>query len=268
MEISFILLNYKQKGLVKQSIKGIYQCRILLPYEIIVIDNNSQDGTIEMLKNEFPEVNGVSMPKNIGFAAGNNAGIKISKGKYIVIMNPDTALTKNAIEDLVNFLKSHPKAGMVGPKLINPDGTIQYSCRRFPNFLIPVFRRTIIGKFPFSKKAIDAYLMKDWSHQDVKKVCWLFGALLVIKKEVLDQVGMFDENFFLYYEDLDLCRRFWERGYEVWYYPLTELVHYHQRLSAQKSGIFSIFDKTTRIHISSGIKYFVKYFGKENPQKP
>ena len=266
MEISFILLNYKQKGLIKQSIKGINQCNIQMLYEIIVVDNNSNDGCIGMIQKEFPKILTLQLPKNVGFAAGNNAGIKASTGRYIIIMNPDIALTENTVENLLHFLQTHPNAGMVGPKLINPDGTIQFSCCRFPNFLTPLYRRTILGKFAFAKKSINSYLMKDWDHKSTKKVDWLFGAFLVIKKESFEKAGYFDERFFLYYEDLDLCRRFWEKNLEVWYAHDIELVHYHQRLSAKKQGIVSLFDKSTRTHISSSIKYLIKYFRVKLPE--
>jgi len=266
MEISFILLNYKQKGLIKQSIKGINQCNIQMLYEIIVVDNNSNDGCIGMIQKEFPKILTLQLPKNVGFAAGNNAGIKASTGRYIIIMNPDIALTENTVENLLHFLQTHPNAGMVGPKLINPDGTIQFSCCRFPNFLTPLYRRTILGKFAFAKKSINSYLMKDWDHKSTKKVDWLFGAFLVIKKDSFEKAGYFDERFFLYYEDLDLCRRFWEKNLEVWYAHDIKLVHYHQRLSAKKQGIVSLFDKSTRTHISSSIKYLIKYFRVKLPE--
>lgn len=265
-ELSIIIVNYKQKGLVKQCIKGIEQSRISVPYEIIIVDNHSQDGCIEMLKQEFEHVITIASEKNGGFAYGNNLGIKKALGKYIMIMNPDVALTEGAIETMVEFLKIHPRCGIVGPRLIHPDGTIQYSCRCFPKTYTPLLRRTILGKISLAQKELRRYLMMDWGHGISKKVDWIFGACIMLKKEALEIVGIFDERFFLYFEDCDLCRRMWQHGFEVWYVAEVELVHYHQRLSDQRRGIFSIFHKVTRVHIASAIKYFAKYRGVPLPR--
>lgn len=265
MKLSIIILNYKQKGLVKQCIKGIYQSKIRVPFEILVVDNHSEDGCLEMVREFYPEVRGISIDKNRGFAYGNNRGIEKSRGEYILILNPDIAIVEGAVEEMIRFLDHHPKVGIIGPKLIHPDGTIQYSCRRFPTILTPLYRRTFFGKLPFAKKHIASYLMKEWDHQEARDVDWLFAACILVRREALEKVGYFDDRFFLYYEDLDLCRRFWERGYEVWYLPKVELVHYHQRLSANRQGFFSLCYRPTRIHIISAIKYFLKYFGAKLP---
>ena len=221
-----------------------------------------------MIKKYFQEIKTAPLQKIVGFAAGNNAGLRESSGRYVIILNPDIAMVENAIENLLHFFENHPNAGIVGPRLIHPDGTFQYSCFRFPNFFIPLYRRTALGKLQFGKISIEKYLMKEWDHATPKKVDWLFGAFLMIRRDALEQVGLFDDRFFLYYEDLDLCRRFWEKGREVWYNPNTELIHYHQRLSGQKFGILSIFNRATRIHIVSSIKYFAKYFGARPPKIP
>jgi len=266
MEITFIIVNYRQQGLVKQCIKGIEQSAIRLSYEIIVVDNDSQDGTPEMLKKDFPNVRVIQSPKNGGFGYGCNLGFRNARGEYFITINPDVAFVSSAAEKMHDFFVFHTSAGIVGPKLIHPDGSIQYSCRRFPNLLIPLYRRTAIGKIPFAKKALEKYLMADVSHEKTTRVDWIFGAFLMIKRSHLEKVGYFDERFFLYYEDLDLCRRFWEKGFEIWYFPEVEFVHYHQRLSANKSGLLAITNKATRIHIASAIKYFAKYFGVKIPR--
>lgn len=267
MKISFIILNYKQKGLTKQCVKGIISSNIKLQYEIIVVDNNSKDGCIEMLKKLFPQVMAIQSDINGGYSHGNNLGIKKAKGEYIAILNPDVAVTEGSLEKIISFFSNHPMAGIVGPKLLNPDGSTQYSCRRFPTLLTPIFRRTFLKNTRLAKKNLKSYLMIDWDHKENKKVDWLFGAFLLIRKEALEKVGYFDERFKLYFEDCDLCRRFWENGYEVWYTTEVELIHYHQRLSDQKSGITSVFKKGTRLHIRSAFQYFLKYKKAELPKK-
>ena len=300
MDLSIIILNYKQKGLVKQCLKGILAAAINLNYEIIVVDNDSGDDCLKMVKEQFlgiennyssdkTQTKEWSMPKqktiflkqelkqkldiktiqakkNLGFAAGNNLGIKIAQGKYILILNPDIAIVSNVLEKMFEFMENYPKVGVCGPKLINPDGSVQYSRRRFPSWRIPLYRRTFLGKLPFAKKTLNYYLMTEKNHNNNQKVDWLFGACLMIRKKVIDQIGAFDERFFMYFEDLDLCRRIWQTGFEVYYLAEVEMIHYHQRLSAEKSGLFGLFNKAARIHLSSGIKYFAKYLGVKSPR--
>lgn len=265
MKLSIIILNYKEKGFVKQCVKGIYNSNIQVPFEVIVVDNNSQADCADMLRERFPLVKVIISKKNRGYAYGNNLGIRYSKGEYIAIINPDVAVQEGIFEKMIRFLEDHPRAGMVGPKLIYPDKTVQASCRRFPKPLTSIYRRTILSHLPTAKKMLQKYLMEDWDHASQRSVDWLFGACLMIRKKVLDEIGLFDERFFLYFEDCDLCRRFWEKGYEVWYLADVIVVHYHKRLSAKTFGILSLFDKPTRIHIISAIKYFKKYYGKMMP---
>ena len=288
MDISVIILNYKQKGLVKQCIKGLVTAQPDLDYEIIVVDNNSGDGSLEMVADlyreeiqqaqvqaqqslpiakplKIPEIRTIQSGHNGGFGFGHNIGIKDARGKYILTINPDVAIVAGALEKMLAFMEARPDVGIIGPRLINPDGSVQYSCRRFPNFLTPVFRRTFFGNLPSAKNSVSDYLMKDFDHKTNMEVDWLFGACLLISKKALDEVGMFDERFFLYFEDLDLCRRFWEKGFKVMYFADVEMVHYHHRLSAERRGLLGIFSQGGRIHISSGIKYFAKYLGAKLP---
>jgi GT2 family glycosyltransferase len=290
MDLSIVILNYKQKGLVRQCIKGIVSAQPKLDYEIIVVDNNSGDGCLAMVnnfvnqlnvQNDFqkkhlpikpdiviPEMITIQSPTNDGFSAGNNLGIKRARGEYIMILNPDIAIVPDVLEKMCQYMKANPKIGILGPKLINPDGSAQYSCRRFPSLITPAFRRTKLGSLPFAKKMVDQYLMKDFDQKQTRTVDWLFGACLLVRKSVFEKVGLFDERFFMYFEDLDLCRRVWHGGYEVVYYTDVEVVHYHHQFSAVLGGIKGIFSPGGRIHIASGLKYFLKYRGQELPKIP
>jgi len=288
MDLSIIILNYKQKGLVKQCVKGIVTAQPQLEYELIVVDNNSNDSSLLMVKRMFesetrpsagqsklpissplkiPAIRTIQSKDNNGFAVGNNLGISQAQGRYLMILNPDIAIVPGVLEKMVAFMDDNSAVGVIGPKLINPDGSVQYSCRRFPHFLIPIYRRTFFGRVPFAKKAVDRYLMKDFDHRSNKEVDWLFGACLLIRKSVLEKIGTLDERFFMYFEDLDLCRRAWQFGFKVVYLAIVEMVHYHQRLSAERGGILGIFSPGGRIHIASGIKYFAKYLGVRLPQR-
>lgn len=212
-----------------------------------------------MVADLFPSVRLVRAAKNRGFAAGNNEGIRAARGKYALIMNPDIVVHAGAIRAMSDFLDAHSKAGMVGPRLLHPDGSLQYSCFRFPGLAIPLYRRTPLGRLPFARRAVNRYCMSEVDHMKARTVDWLLGACIMVRRSALSDVGLMDERFFLYFEDIDWCRRFWKEGYEVWYAPEAVLTHFHQRLSAEATGLETLFSRATRAHVASGIKYFLKW---------
>jgi GT2 family glycosyltransferase len=180
-------------------------------------------------------------------------------------MTPDIAVFSGVVERLLVELRTRPDVGVIAPQLRNPDGTIQTSAYRFPTPWIPMYRRTPLGKLPFARRALRRYLMADWDRQDTREVDWVLGACLLVRRSALARVGLMDEKFFLYFEDVDWCRRFWENGFRVVYYHAASLTHYHQRQSAESPGLTGIFNALTRIHIQSGIRYFRKYWGQPLP---
>lgn len=269
MDLSLIILNYKSRGLLKQCLKGLLQLHLSITTEIIVVDNHSNDGTDEMMPAEFPSLRYIRSPRNVGFAAGNNLGIREASGRYLLIMNPDIAVFGNVFEHMVEFLEKHPAVGMCGPKLLNPDGSAQTSCRMFPTVRTILYRRSPLGKLPSAREHLRKFLMRDWDHKENRPVDWILGACMLVRRSAMEKVGLMDERFFLYFEDVDWCRRFWQCGYEVWYLGQTaELVHYHRQLSAESPGLSGVFSYVTRLHIRSGIQYFLKYRGSPLPQQP
>jgi len=266
-DLSIIILNYKTKGLLRQCIKGIQLLNLKYDYEIIVVDNNSGDSSVKMMREDFPNIKCIVSKENRGCAAGNNLGIKESQGKYVMILNPDIAVFSGVIEKMIEFIDNHTDVGIVAPKLINPDGSRQISCFRFPSFIIPIYRRTPLGKLPFAKKKLREYLMLDYNFKEVNDVDWVLGACMLVRKSAIEKVGLMDERFLLYFEDVDWCRQFWEAGFRVCYLNNLEIVHYHQRLSAENPGLKGIFSKATRIHIASALKYFAKYWGSKRIRK-
>jgi GT2 family glycosyltransferase len=247
--------------LVKQCIRNVKVSVNNLAYEIIVVDNGSSDGCGEMIKENFPEIKFIQLPKNIGFAAGNNVGIKETKGEYIMLLNPDVTALNGSIEKMVGFMKTHPEVGLAGPKLINPDGTYQISCRTFQTPKLILYRRTPLGNFKQAARELREHLMTDFDHKSNREVDWVMGACMLVRQSALDKVGLLDERFFFYVEDMDWCRRFWENGFKVYYLAETEMVHLYERASAVESWKFWTFNKMTRRHIASWVKYFAKYFG-------
>ncbi len=258
MKLSVIILNFHSAGLVKQCLKGLSSANLKLDYEIIVVDNASHDGCLEAVARDWPKAQRVALPVNRGYAAGNNAGLRAATGEYILILNPDIAVLPGALETLVECMDQNPNVGLAGPRLVNPDGSLQYSSYRFPRVYLPLFRRTPLGKLGPIHRWLKHYQMEDWDHRSNRPVDWLLGACLLARRSALERVGLLDERYFLYVEDTDWCRRFWEAGFEVWYVSKVEIVHYHERLSAQAS-VGAILKRITWIHISSWLKYFLKW---------
>lgn len=265
MRLSFVILNYKTTGLLKQCLHGIEDCHFKFSHEIIVVDNHSHDHSQEMVQRHFPQVKYIASPKNVGFAAGNNIGIRASSGDYVMLVNADVAVFGDSVLTMLAYLDQHDHVGLVVPKLINPDGTTQMSCYRFPTFLVPIWRRTILRMLPNGRHILTRYMMTDWDHGDNRAIGWALGACFLIRRPALEQVGLLDERYFLYVEDVDYCRRMWARGWEIHYLASAEMVHYHQRMSANGSSWWSVFSYPARIHIRSWLKYFIKYYGAPRP---
>ncbi len=265
MDLSIIILNYYNKNLIKELLNNIKELNLKYDYEIIVIDNASYDGVEDLVK-KHDKVKFLQSKKNKGFAAGNNLGIKEAQGKYILICNPDLAILSKGIDILYDYMENNLEVGLAGPRLINADHSIQYSSTRFPDYKLPFYRRTALGKTKKGQEYLNHYLMKDLNHYQNYYVPALFGACLMIRKSCLDKVGLLDERYFMYMEDLDWSRRFWEKGYKVAYIGQAEIIHLHRRESAQDNIIKSLFTKSAKYHIISFIKYLIKFRNKELPE--
>ncbi|HEY4496549.1 MAG TPA: glycosyltransferase family 2 protein [Candidatus Paceibacterota bacterium] len=267
--LSIIITHYKTPHLLKLSLRSIEEtCKDMKP-EIIVSESEVQDETKEILEHEFPHVKHLAFTENVGYAKLVNGGILNSQGEYILILNADIVLLDNTVEFLVDFLTKHDEVGMVGPKLLNFNDTHQYSCFKFYRPFTVIARRTFLAKTYFGKKEIKSFLMLNELNKNANKpltVDWLMGSIICVKRSAVNKVGLLDERFFMYFEDVDWCRRFWENGLQVIYYPKAQAYHYHQKASDAGRGMLDVFfNKQTRIHASSAIKYFKKYRGKSMP---
>jgi len=262
MDISIVILNYKSKGLTLNCIKSIEEADWTgLRYEIIVVDNNSDDSIGAILNWQDPEVKFIQNKANLGMGEGNNVGIRQALGDYVVIMNPDTLVFRDTFRQLYDFLQANPKVGVAGPKQFNPDRTVQDSCFRWHFTLTPLYRRTPLGNLPKAKADLDRFLMKDYNKISWRPVDWLLGSFLFCRASALKQVGLFDKRFFMYFEDTDLCRRFWAKDWQVVYYPDARIIHNHVRQSAQEPWYRFLYNRASRIHIISWLKYLKKWKG-------
>ena len=268
MELSIIVTSYKNPQLLKVCLDSLRKKVKDISYELIVAEGEVEEATEIMMREDFPEAKFFPFKENVGFQALLKKSIEASSGEYILLLNGDIIVKENSVAELLGYIKSHPDVGMVGPKLLNFDGSPQASTFRFYKPMTIVYRRTFLGKLPFAKKHLKWFQMEDVDHTKEMGADWIMGSALMVSRRAIEKVGLMDERFFMYMEDVDWCRRFWENGFKVIYYPGMSMHHYHGKGSAKGGVLRSLMlNKYTWIHISSATKYFWKYLGKENPHK-
>ena len=224
-ELSVTICSWNTLTDLRACLASLDQCRSEASFEVIVIDNNSEDGSPVMVASEFPWVRLYALAENLGFTGGQNYALERRQGRHALLLNSDTVVFPEAFPKLLAYLEANPNVGVVGPKLLNPDGSLQFSCRRFPNPVAALFRNTPLGKlFPNNRFTRD-YLMQDWDHSLVREVDWVSGAALLARGEVLDKIGYLDPDYFMYCEDVDYCWRTWAAGYKVVYFPPAVITH-------------------------------------------
>jgi GT2 family glycosyltransferase len=193
--------------------------------ELIVVDNDSADDSADMVAQEFPRVKLIRSDRNLGFPGGNNLGYRHSTGRYFMLLNSDTVVPKGALTALLRFADTEPRAGLIGPRVLNPDGTMQMSCRRFPSLGAGLFRNTPLGRLFPNNRYTREYLMSDFAHDQVREVDWLSGCALMARREMVEDVGLLDEAFFMYCEDVDWAYRARQQGWKAVYFPGATIIH-------------------------------------------
>lgn len=222
-------------------------------------DSETIEKTSDMMRYDFPQIIYLTEDKNVGFAKSVNRGIQNARGDFFLLINADVMITeKEAIPKMLAYIAQHDDIGILGPRLLNINGEHQPSCFRFYSPQTILARRTPFGKTPWGKKELTRFLPEPPA--DPAPADWLMGSAFLIRKEAHDQVGPMDERYFMYLEDTDWCRSFWEKGWKVVYFPKTFFYHYHFRASKGTNPIIDVFtNKYTRIHMLSALKYFRKY---------
>lgn len=257
MTLSIIILNYNTKDLLAQAIDSI---NTKIDHEIIVVDNASTDGSSQFIQKKYPSVKLIKAEKNLGFAAGNNLGLKAAHGDFVLLLNSDTQIIADAIDQCVSYLKSNNHIGILTPKLILPDGAIDLACHRgFPTLTNSLFYFLKIEQtfptIPFFSGYHQTYQDFDQIHQ----VDAVSGAAMFIRKKVIDQIGLLDERFFMYAEDIDFCLRAKNSGWQIVYFPEGTVIH-HKGSSGTKST-----EKSTQSHTRHHFYHTMKqYFDKHH----
>jgi len=224
-----------------------------LSLQVILVDNTGVDGTPEIVRERWPQVQIIVNTTPQGFGANVNQAIAASDARYYLVMNPDVVLLAGAIEAMVNYLDMHPDVGVCGPKTLYPDGSLQATCRRFPHWGTVVWRWLKLDKL-VQPEFYRRFLMLEWDHTDSREVDWVMGSCMLLRPQAFAALSGFDEDFFMYYEDIDFCRRMWQAGFSVAYVVEAVVIHTYQRHSAQ-----GLFNPLTIEHIRSILRYRGKH---------
>lgn len=260
MILSCIIVNWNLKYLPRLCIEALKRSKCDFPFEIIVVDNDSRDESLDYLKemHKKGEITLVHAGANLGYGRANNLGARYAKGKYLLVLNPDVSVEPDTLRKMVDYMDAHPGIGILGPQLYFFNGQIQDSCRRFMRPMDLVIKRTPLQRFKALKKRVDEYTMVDFDRRSVREVDLVTGACFMSPKAVFDKVGGFDERYFLFMEDADLCRKMREAGHKVVYFPGARVLHYHKRLSG--GGLLRLLrQRVFWIHLNSAVKYFWKW---------
>ncbi len=253
-DLSIIIVNWNVRDLLRDCLRSIDAGRGALSIEVIVVDSASTDDSVAMVRDEFPTVRLIPCDENVGFPRGNNIGLAEASGTHLLLLNPDTVILGDALPKMVAYLQAHPDVGALGPQLLNPDGSVQSSRRRFPTAATGFLESTWLeGLAPGVLRRYYALDLPDDATADVD---WLTGACLMVPRAVYEEIGGLDEGYFMYSEELDWCRRIKATGRRVVYYPAAQVTHHVGKSSEQA---------VTARHINfqrAKLRYFRKYHGR------
>jgi GT2 family glycosyltransferase len=253
MEASIIIVGHNESHFIEKCLSSIFETLEGLLVEVLYFDNGSRDDTLKMLESKFPLVRRVISKTNVGLTNARNQAAQLSIGEYILFLDADTEIKSNALIRILEFIQKNPCVGIVGPKLLNSDGGLQYSCRTFPSWRTFVSRGLgLDGK----SATVRNHLMTDFDHSVVREVDWVLGAAMMIRRDVFQKIGGIDSHFPMYYNDVDLCWRVKKAGLKVVYYPEAKVIHHYQRLSA-KGGLINPLKWS---HLKSALRFFWKKY--------
>jgi hypothetical protein len=255
IDVTISIVNWNTRNELRDCLNSVLSQDGSASFEIIVADNASSDGSADMIRSEFDGlVTLIQNSANLGFGAAHNLSIKRSQGRYVLLLNPDCRMLEpDVLAKMVGYMDDNPDIGMLGPKVLNPDGSLQFSARHFPTMFAAIFRHTIFGKLSPKNKFVRDYLMIDFAHDQIADVDWLSGSALMARRETFEQTGLLDERFFMYLEDVDWCKRAHMAGWRVIYYPMVSVSHRIGAASDQNPV------PMIKQHHKSMLRYYLKY---------
>ena len=250
--LSIIIVNFETPSYTLQCIRSILNNSPTASFEIILIDNGSKDGSLDFIRSEFPEVICIETGSNQGFSKANNLGINNARGQYALLLNSDTKILDNSLAGMLNYLKSHPEVGAVGPRQLNGKGRLQLSWGDFPTLVSEIYRKLIHHRLSINDFRVRDYLEEKYA--DRTEVDWVSGSCLMARKKALLDAGLLDEHYFMYFEDIDLCRKIKEGGWGIRYLSDITILHYGG-VSAKKN-IMRVLVEYRRSQIHFTRKYY------------
>ncbi len=251
-KLSIIIVSYNSLNYLRDCLDSINNNKPSASFEITVVDNASSDGTVKAMRKDYPYLKLIENARNKGFAAANNIAIKSSSSEYILLINSDCRVYTNSIDKLLEFADANDDAGITGPRIINNDGSLQFSCRKFPSFFdagMHSLLTNIAPDNPFSRR----YKLTDINRDEISKVDWVSGSCMLIRRAALNDTGLMDEKYFMYVEDTDLCYQMWKKGWKVYYFPESEILH-HIGGSTKNNALSGAV--TSSIRMQKSVLYF------------
>lgn len=256
MDISVVIVSWNAKKYLLECLQSLASQQTSSNMEIIVVDNASTDGSPEAVSEQFPNVRLIKNNENLGFGKANNIGIKHSAGNYIYLINSDIKVLDGCLDRLLNYIEKSPTIGILGPKILNADLSLQSSCRQFPSLWNNFCYALGLSRVFSDSKIFSGEHMFYFQHDKIKKVDVLVGCFLMVRRSAFEQVGFLDEQFFIYAEDVDWCKRFWKADWEVVFFPDAQAIHYRGASSSNSPLQFSLEQE------KSSLKYWKKHHSK------
>jgi GT2 family glycosyltransferase len=257
-DLSVVIVNWNTRDLLRQCLCSIFTPHQNTTYEVFVVDNGSTDDSVEMVRQEFPTVHLIRNSENLGYSTANNQAIKHTIGRYVLLLNSDTKVPEKAFQQMVIFMDTHPEAGILGTKLLNPDGSRQYSCDCFPRTPWQLFHEKILDLCIPGNHTTRQGKMRRWDYDSHFPVDYVIGAVLMIRRETLEQIGLLDEDFFMYAEDIDWCYRAVKSGWHAYYVGEIGVYHYN-RGSSEKTPEHA--HRLRQLRVSSLLHFYSKHYG-------
>ncbi|MBI5834592.1 MAG: glycosyltransferase family 2 protein [Armatimonadetes bacterium] len=254
-DLSIIIVNWNTRDDLARCLASLVPACSRLATEVVVVDNGSRDGSARLVRRDYPWVRLIATGRNLGFARGNNVGLAQATGRFRLLLNPDTIVHDDALEQLVRYANANPEVGLLGPMLLNRDGSLQPSCRRFPTVSALLFRNTPLERWLPNNRFARSYLMEEWNHRGPREVDWLSGACLLARAELVEALGGLDERYFMYVEDMDLGLLAHRAGWRVVYLPSARVTHAVGRSSDQQPAAM------VKAHHRSMYLYVRKHYG-------
>lgn len=250
MDLSIVIVNWNTRELLRDCLRSVFGGLGALEAEVIVVDNASDDGSVAMIHREFPDVWLIENDRNLGFAAGNNVALRKATGRHMMLLNTDTLVHGDVLPQAVAWLDAHPGVGVLGPRVLNADGSVQPSCSAFPSLRFLAMQTLGLTRIA----ALDTYRMTGWDRASERRVDVISGAAMFVRRAAMEEVGLLDEAFFFYGEETDWCHRFSRAGWDLVFVPIPEITHFgggaagklnHRRDVLMTQG-------TTRLHRKHG----------------